>query len=537
MKNALVALIAVVGTAATAPGALAAPGGGSPPRLDYVPGELIVKFRAGQDTAARTDALSDRGARLGRSLRIARTAVARIARDADPSRAAAALERDPRVAWAQPNWRMRGAGMPNDPFLDHEWGLRNTGQFVYDTTGVAGADIDAVDAWSRTTGSSDVKVAVVDSGISFGQPDLTPNLWRNPGETGNGREHNGIDDDGNGYVDDYRGWDFIQGDNDPSDNFGHGTRVAGLIAARGNDGVGMAGVAWRASVIPVRALDNFNYTQCDSLGDAIAYAVRAGARVVNASEGGLHLCQPEIDAIAAAPNVLFVVSAGNEGHDLEATPEYPCASRLPNIVCVGATDQRDGLAAFSNYGARAVDLAAPGANSFSTTLRYQPKETLFADGFDQPLDEGGRWVSGGIDNTWQRTLFGQRSGTWALSDSPFGPYANDTSSFIRHGHALRAARGHRHGRSRGQLPGAGRDLHGGQGGLRRLGGHVVLGAAGQRRRRPTAVHRPEPDGRRAQAAPAQQRRSAGSTRHGPSASRRARRRRRARNERRPAARA
>jgi subtilisin family serine protease len=388
--------------------------------------EVIVKFVPGLSPAERADALQDRGARLARRLRVARTMVVRV----DDAGTIAALERDPRVAWAQPNTYQRAGAVPDDPFLEPQWGLDNTGQTVLGEAGRADADIDAPEAWERTTGSAAVKVAVVDSGVNLASPDLAPNIWHNPGESGGGREHNGVDDDGNGFVDDWRGWDFVQQDNDPSDNLGHGTHVAGTLAARGNDGLGVSGVAWRASIIPVRALDNRGWGSCAALADAMAYAVRAGARVVNASIGGPGPCQAERDVIDAAPNTLFVVAAMNDGADADATPVVPCDFPSPNVVCVAATDSHDRLAGFSNYGAHNVDLAAPGVSIVSTYLKWGPTETLFSDDFEQPLD--GRWVTGGTPNTWTRTPFVEtRSGAFSLSNSLLGGYANGTDNWAR----------------------------------------------------------------------------------------------------------
>jgi subtilisin family serine protease len=260
-----------------------------------------------------------------------------------------------------------------------------------------------VQAWERTTGSTDVKVAVLDGGINFDQPDLAPNVWNNPGESGSGRESNGVDDDGNGYVDDWRGWDFVQQDNDPSDNFGHGTHVAGTIAARGDNALGVSGVAWHASLIPVRVLDNTNVGTCTDIAAGLEYAVRAGARIVNMSLGSFLPCQAERDVIDSAPDTLFVAAAMNQGIDVDATPVYPCAYPSPNIICVAATDSRDTLAGFSDYGARSVDLGAPGVSVLSSYVKWDPKVSLFTDGFETPL--AGRWVTGGTPDSWVRTPF------------------------------------------------------------------------------------------------------------------------------------
>jgi hypothetical protein len=217
-----------------------------------------------------------------------------------------------------------------------------------------------------TTGAPGVVVAVVDSGVDVAHPDLAPNLWADPGETGAGREANGLDDDGDGLIDDRMGWDWVQGDNQPLDGNGHGTHVSGTIAARGDDATGVAGVAWSASIMPLRVLGDDGSGRVSDVVKAYGYAARHGARVLNASLGGGSFSRTERDAIAAAPNVLFVVAAGNDGADNDATGSYPCNYGLDNVVCVAASDQSDGLASFSNYGATTVDIAAPGVNIASS---------------------------------------------------------------------------------------------------------------------------------------------------------------------------
>jgi thermitase len=265
--------------------------------------------------------------------------------------AVADLERMDGVLYAEPDGFVRQTATPDDPLLGWEWGL---------------AAIRAPEAWDVTTGSAQVTVAVVDTGIDAAHPDLSPNLWTNPGESGAGRATNGVDDDGNGRIDDVHGWDFVDGDAQPQDGNGHGTHVSGTIAARGNDGTGVAGVNWTAGLMPLRVLGNDGSGYVSDAVTAYAYAARNGARVVNASLGGDRFSRAEHDAIAAAPNTLFVVAAGNDGADADTTPAYPCDYDLANVVCVAASDRDDALADFSNYGVRNVDLAAPGVDIAST---------------------------------------------------------------------------------------------------------------------------------------------------------------------------
>ena len=276
------------------------------------------------------------------------------------------------VAYAEPDFVIEQADLapvtPNDPDFALAYGLDNRGQ----TAGTPDADIDAPEAWATTTGKAQTVVAVIDTGVDVSHPDLRDNIWRNPGEIAG----NSIDDDQNGYVDDVTGWDFYHNDNsvfDNADDDSHGTHVAGIVAARGDNGVGGTGVAWRASLMPLKFLgDNGSGFVSDSI-EALDYAVANGARVSNNSWGGASYSQALRDAIkrAGGSGHLFVAAAGNGGADgigdnLDVTPEYPAAYPEPNILTVTATDHADTLASFSNYGAVQVDLAAPGVRIVST---------------------------------------------------------------------------------------------------------------------------------------------------------------------------
>ncbi|MGE0725973.1 MAG: S8 family serine peptidase, partial [Alphaproteobacteria bacterium] len=281
---------------------------------------------------------------------------------------AEALRRSGIVENAEPNYVISASITPNDPNFSKQWALHNTGQ-AYATSGgapVAGsadADIDAPTAWDMQT-AAEVVVAVIDSGINLTHPDLVDNLWRNEDEVAG----NGIDDDGNGYVDDYYGYDFHNGDADPSDDNGHGTHVAGIIAAEGNNGIGVAGVAWNATVMAVKFLDATGSGLTSNAIAALNYAVANGAAISNASWSGAGHSTLLSNAIAAAGAAghLVVAAAGNNGVDLEVSPRYPVSHDLDNIIAVAATDDDDLLASYSNYGADSVDLAAPGSNIYST---------------------------------------------------------------------------------------------------------------------------------------------------------------------------
>lgn len=316
---------------------------------DAAPHELIVRFEPGAGTADRLDARRDAGVAFGQALPVSGLQVVEVPDGASAATAESRLDRDRRVAYAEPNLERRATRVPNDPSFSLEWGLQS---------------IDAPEAWDVTTGGPAATVAVIDTGIDSAHPDLAPNLWTNPGESGP-IASNGIDDDGDGLVDDAHGWDWVAGDATPADQNGHGTHVAGTIDARGDDGTGVAGVSWNAGLMPLRVLDASGSGNLANVISAYGYAAGHGAAVVNASYGGTEFSRAEYDTIRSAPGTLIVAAAGNTGADEAAAPEYPCAYDLPNVICVAATDERDALASFSNFGAAAVDLGAPGVQILS----------------------------------------------------------------------------------------------------------------------------------------------------------------------------
>jgi subtilisin family serine protease len=362
--------------------------------------EVIVRYRSGVGSAERRRERRSQGTRLERSLPRPATELIEI-EDGESVRATVAdLRRRPEVLYAQPNYVRRASAVPSDPRFGELWGLHNTGQ----PGSVADADIDAPEAWNRTRGSRNVTVAVVDTGVTREHPDLTPNLWSNPGESGDDRETNGVDDDLNGKIDDDRGWDFRYDDNDPGDRHGHGTHVAGTIGARGNDGVGVTGVNWNVSIMPVKVLSDDIGTGTDAdIAEGFAYADRMNADVVNVSLGGEGSSPVLDDAIRRAPDTLFVAAAGNFSSYIDGSADhtdsfYPCGSTADNLVCVAASDSQDGLAAFSNRGATSVDLAAPGVSTVSTLISRG--ETILFEDFETDLVD--RWLTSGDGSPWQR---------------------------------------------------------------------------------------------------------------------------------------
>jgi subtilisin family serine protease len=320
-----------------------------------------------------------------------------------------------------------GFWIPNDPYFHDQWALFNFGQSVGGgPRGTRNADIRAPEAWSITTGSRDVVVAVVDSGVAYDHPDLAPNIWLNEGELGNGRETNGIDDDGNGYVDDFRGWDFVDNDNDPRDSrtyslqsretmTTHGTVVAAPIAAVAHDGFGMAGVAPNVRIMAVRAASRV-WVDSD-LADAIAYAVTNGADIVNLSFGSWAAGFGPVAAVAqikAAAGTLFVTIAHNQGKNADVAKVEPCIVEVPHLICVAATDRNDHLATFarefsSNFGSVGVDLAAPGGEILTAV---PASKAIATESFDEDLSA---WETSG-------------PGDWPLVDAEGGTAAELTTT-------------------------------------------------------------------------------------------------------------
>ena len=260
--------------------------------------------------------------------------------------------------------------IPDDPMFAQLYGLRNTGQ----TGGAPGADIRAAHVWDFARGSRSILVGVIDTGIDDAHPDLAANMWRNPGETGtdgsgNDKRTNQVDDDGNGYVDDWRGWDFVSEDNNPMDDAGHGSHCSGTIGGVGNNGVGVAGVCWEVSLVGLKFLNSGGSGYTSDAVDATYYATAIGCKLTSNSWGGGG-DSPELRSAIGEADLagrLFVAAAGNNGSNADAYPMYPGAYTNANIISVAATDHNDALAYFSNYGLVSVDLGAPGVDILSTT--------------------------------------------------------------------------------------------------------------------------------------------------------------------------
>ncbi|MHC4645789.1 MAG: S8 family serine peptidase [Planctomycetota bacterium] len=270
------------------------------------------------------------------------------------------------ILYAQPNYRLEATDLfPDDPRFNELWGMHNTGQ----TDGFEDADIDAPQAWAITTDAPEIVVAVLDTGVDYTHPDLKDNIWVNEAEL------NGIageDDDGNGYIDDIHGYDFVNSDGDPIDDHYHGTHVAGTIGAVGNNREGVAGICWNVRIMALKFLDSEGGGWTEDAIVSLQYSVRMGANLTNNSYGGGGYNQAFKDAIdaAGAAGQVFVAAAGNENDDTDITPHYPSSYDCESIISVMATDKYDYMSSFSNSGLVSVDLGAPGSSILSTFPTY-----------------------------------------------------------------------------------------------------------------------------------------------------------------------
>ncbi|WP_295802439.1 S8 family serine peptidase [uncultured Microbulbifer sp.] len=281
-----------------------------------------------------------------------------------------ALRNNPDVEYVAPNWKFDFQSLPND-LVPEQWGLRNEGQ----DGGAAGSDIDAELGWSIRSSAKDVVVAVIDSGIDYSHPDLAANMWTNPGEI----PGNNIDDDGNGFVDDVHGYDFADKDSDPMDVNSHGTHVAGIIGAVGDNNTGITGVAWEAKLMAIKIFgDEANVAYTSDIVQGILYAADMGARISNNSYGATFtdsvaeniFNRPIADAIdyANKAGMLFIAAAGNNGVNSDKSLQVtsPATIDHPNVISVAANTRSDRRASFSNHGETGADISAPGADILST---------------------------------------------------------------------------------------------------------------------------------------------------------------------------
>lgn len=283
----------------------------------------------------------------------------------NPKAAIEALSKHPAVKYAEPDYQLRALGVPDDTLFSDLWGMNNTGQ----TSGVVDADIDAVEAWDITTGSSDIIVGVIDTGVDYTHPDLQANMWVNPGEIAG----DGIDNDGNGYIDDIYGINAITGDGDPMDDQSHGSHVSGTLGATGNNSQGVVGVNHQVSIAGCKFLSAAGTGSTSDAIECVDYFValkNAGhnVRVTNNSWGGGGFSQALADSITDSENadILFVAAAGNDGVDNDINPHYPSSYEHDSILAVANTTHTDEMAWDSQWGLTSVDMGAPGSAILST---------------------------------------------------------------------------------------------------------------------------------------------------------------------------
>lgn len=359
----------------------------------HVPGELLVQYRAGVTPASRTRPLTGIYAadvvqtlRAGAQRRDGRGDLVRVrfSRTIDIAAAMRALQADPAVDFAEPNWLYTTQDVSDDPYYTSGqlWGMQGAG-----TTPANPYGSGAAAAWEAgKTCSSDVVVGVIDEGMHVRHKDLRDNVWANPGEIAG----NGVDDDGNGYIDDVNGWDFVGDDASVFDGRSddHGTHVSGTIAARGGNAQGVAGVCWNLQLISAKFLGAGGGTTADAIL-AVDYMTdlktRRGLNLVatNNSWGGGGFSQGLKDAIdrAGAADILFVAAAGNSGANMETTNFYPAGYDSENIISVANITSTGNLSGSSNYGATRVDLGAPGTGIWSTVpgrFKFQSKYASYS---------------------------------------------------------------------------------------------------------------------------------------------------------------
>ncbi len=298
---------------------------------------------------------------LKRILKYKNTELVEIDESDDIFKAIEEFEKDPNVEYAQPNYILSTCNLPEDKGFNEQWALRNVSQTMNGIAGVEGVDIDAVSAWDITIGSEDIVVGIIDTGIDIKHLDLKESIYININEIAD----NGIDDDGNGFIDDINGYDFINEDNsvyDSSSNDKHGTHIAGIIAANLNE-EGVVGIAPKVKILPLKVI-NGTYGYTSDVIEAIEYARTMGIRIVNCSWGGSDY-NTILRDIMNESGILFVCASGNSGRDVSLTPIYPANFNIDNIISVASINNMGNLSSFSNYGL-GVDVAAPGEDIIST---------------------------------------------------------------------------------------------------------------------------------------------------------------------------
>lgn len=387
----------------------------------YREGEVLVQYKPDTGVSAMRRAASQLGATTIHSFKSGHLRQLALPGDVSVEEALEKFRNDPDVAFAEPNYLLFAQVLPSDVYFNKQWGLYNTGQSVSGKQGQAGTDIDAVRAWEIAEGMVQSTVAVIDTGCNFLHPDLSANIWVNDAEV----PGNGQDDDHNGYVDDVHGWDFADNDNIPQDATGHGTHVAGIIAAENDNYMGISGVAqWQSNIMAVRFMTAFDSGTVADAIKAIDYAVDNGATIINCSWGSSGYSSSLYRTIEAA-DALFVCAAGNDGMNNDNYGFYPASYALDNVISVAAGDQNDELAWFSNYGIGRVHVVAPGTSVYS--LGFE-REIVWADDFsDGNISD---WTTEGEPVLWQVTQLTQSYSSHVLGLDIESEYPDNTNAWI-----------------------------------------------------------------------------------------------------------
>lgn len=336
--------------------------------IESVPGEYVVRLKSNMMGIQSTQQLSKSlGAYIKSTIPSQNIVVVKRAVMESTKSAVKTLAQNDLVDIVEPNYIYRINRTSDDPMFGQLWGMTNIGQKDSDgVVGVAGVDIGIEQAWDVETGSKKMLVAVIDTGVDFNHPDLKDNLWTNEAEA-NGKP--GVDDDGNGVIDDIHGFNAITGTGNAMDDQGHGSHCSGTIGAKGNDGKGIVGVNWDTQIMAVKFLDANGSGSLENAIKAIDYATKMGAKVMSNSWGGGGFSQTLMDAIKRANDsgALFIAAAGNDGNNNDTTATYPANYEVANVISVAAINNKGEKADFSNYGKRTVHLGAPGVNIYSST--------------------------------------------------------------------------------------------------------------------------------------------------------------------------